>query len=74
MQRAGAEDIYRKQREIIQDLVEALLVDSTQHLDPVFAELYESAFDDTTRLRVVVDQVASLTDRSVIAWINRLTS
>jgi len=74
MQREGAEDIYLKQRQIIQDLVHRLLLGSTNDLDPVFADLHTHATDDPTRLRVVVDQVASLTDRSVTAWINRSTS
>ena len=74
MQREGADDIYLKQRQIIQDLVQRLLLGSTNDLDPVFADVYTHAMDDTTRLRAVVDQVASLTDRSVTAWINRSTS
>jgi dGTPase len=73
MQREGAEDIYRRQREIIQDLVQMLLASKTPDLDPVFDEMFRNAADDTARLRVVVDQVASLTDRSVIAWIDRST-
>jgi dGTPase len=71
MQRAGAEPIYLKQREIIQDLVKTLLMNSTRDLDPVFYGFYVDAPDDAIRLRVVIDQVAGLTDRSVLTWINR---
>jgi dGTPase len=38
----------------------------------VFAPLWRSAPDDAARLRVVIDQVASLTDPSAIAWHLRL--
>jgi dGTPase len=33
---------------------------------------FAAAADDDTRLRVVVDQVASLTDASALAWHARL--
>ena len=75
MQRDGAEVIYQRQRDIIHSLVASLVTSSgqssTNDLDPVFHDLYVNAPNDTSRLRVVVDQVASLTDRSVMAWINR---
>ena len=37
-------------------------------LEPHFRPTWEHAGDDAARLRVVVDQVASLTDISVVAW------
>ena len=37
-------------------------------LDPVFAPLWRAAADDAARLRVVIDQVASLTDPAAVAW------
>jgi dGTPase len=39
---------------------------------PAFRADYEAAGDDAERLRVVVDQVASLTDASALAWHDRL--
>jgi len=35
---------------------------------------FDAATDDAARLRVVVDQVASLTDTSALAWHQRLVS
>ena len=41
-------------------------------MDPGFAADWHVAEDDTARKRVVVDQVASLTDQSALAWHGRL--
>jgi dGTPase len=41
-------------------------------LDAAFAADFAEAADDGARLRVVVDQVASLTDPSAQAWHQRL--
>ncbi|MFD0788744.1 deoxyguanosinetriphosphate triphosphohydrolase, partial [Micromonospora azadirachtae] len=38
----------------------------------VFAPLWRAAPDDDARLRVVIDQVASLTDPAAVAWHARL--
>jgi dGTPase len=72
MQRAGAESVYSGQRELVQELVAAVRLSAPVSLDPVLRSAYASAVDDDARLRVVVDQVASLTDRSVVAWHGRL--
>ncbi|MCA0329037.1 MAG: deoxyguanosinetriphosphate triphosphohydrolase [Actinobacteria bacterium] len=68
MQREGADDVYTRQREIVLELVSALRLRAPENLDPAFRGSFESAPDDAARLRVVVDQVASLTDRSIVAW------
>ena len=34
----------------------------------MFAPLWKAAPDDAARLRVVIDQVASLTDHAAVAW------
>jgi dGTPase len=72
MRRRGAESWYTRQREILTELVHALTLRAPDVLDPVFAPLWQAAPDDRMRLRVVVDQVASLTDPSAIAWHQRL--
>jgi len=74
MRRRGAESWYVRQREILTELVHALTMRAPDGLDPVFAPLWRAAPDDGTRLRVVIDQVASLTDPSAIAWHQRLAS
>jgi dGTPase len=37
-------------------------------LDPLFRPLHAAAADDAAALRVVIDQVASLTDHAAVAW------
>ncbi|MGA3490264.1 deoxyguanosinetriphosphate triphosphohydrolase [Micromonosporaceae bacterium DT55] len=73
MRRRGAEQHYAQQRELLTELVSALLERAPGELDPVFAPLWSEAADDAGRLRVVVDQVASLTDPAATAWHARLT-
>ncbi|GIJ25675.1 deoxyguanosinetriphosphate triphosphohydrolase-like protein [Micromonospora qiuiae] len=72
MRRADAQGHYERQREIVTDLVRVLAERAPEGLDPAFAPLWRAAPDDAARLRVVVDQVASLTDPSAIAWHARL--
>jgi dGTPase len=64
--------VYRRQRELLTGLADALLASDGAALDPGFAEDWRQASDDAARKRVVVDQVASLTDQSAIAWFERL--
>jgi dGTPase len=42
-------------------------------LDQGFAEDWAAAPDDAARKRVVVDQVASLTDVSAMSWVERVS-
>jgi dGTPase len=72
MRRPGADGRYGYQRDILAGLVEALSKRGADALDAVFAPLWLAAPDDASRLRVVVDQVASLTDPGAIAWHGRL--
>ncbi|GAB3281187.1 deoxyguanosinetriphosphate triphosphohydrolase [Actinocorallia lasiicapitis] len=55
------------QRTIIAELAEAIAAGAPGTLDPLFRWAYADADDDAARLRVVVDQVASLTDTSALA-------
>ncbi|MBW4042540.1 MAG: deoxyguanosinetriphosphate triphosphohydrolase [Acidobacteria bacterium] len=63
--------VYLQQREMLQQLADALHA-APQHLDTAFSDDWAAAEDDRARKRVVVDQVASLTDQSALAWHGRL--
>ncbi|MGW7682851.1 deoxyguanosinetriphosphate triphosphohydrolase [Kribbella sp. NPDC054772] len=56
------------QRVLLTELVEALWKTAPRHLDVPFRSDFAEASDDNARLRVIVDQVASLTDPSAQAW------
>jgi dGTPase len=56
------------QREQLAELLDALAKTAPDCLEPWLAAAYHDASDDAARLRVVVDQVASLTDTSAMAW------
>ena len=72
MRRRGMEPWYTEQREILSDLVGVLCDRAPDGLDPVFAPVFKEAPDDAARTRVVIDQIASLTDPAAIAWHERL--
>jgi dGTPase len=61
-----------RQRTLLVELVERLDATGGEHLDRGFADDWAAASDDDGRRRVVVDQVASLTDASARAWHARL--
>jgi len=67
-----AEPLYIFQRELIADLVEVIADRAPIALEPAFAVDWAEAADDAARLRVVIDQVASLTDVSAAQWHARL--
>lgn len=56
-----------RQRALLTELGAALLAGAPGTLDPVLADDWKSAADDVARLRVVVDQVALLTDGQAVA-------
>ena len=58
------EPLYHRQREVLVDLVHVLSERAPIALEPPFAADWAEAADDAARLRVVIDQVASLTDVS----------
>ena len=72
MNRAGADVEYARQREMLTELVAALVAAGGRELEPWIAPEFDAAADDGGRLRVVIDQVASLTDASAVAWHARL--
>lgn len=64
MQRAEQEALRADQRIVLAELAEALTVRAPEGLDPQFRALFDAAPDDRARKRVIVDQIASLTDAS----------
>jgi dGTPase len=72
MSRAGAAATQAREREIITQLAAAVRAGAPGTLDPALRPAYAAAGSDAARLRVIVDQVASLTDTSAIAWHSRL--
>jgi dGTPase len=71
MNRVGAEELYARQRQQIQDLVEFLTQDPQANLDRFHTDLWLSAESDAAKFRVVIDQVAALTDVSLVQWHQR---
>ncbi len=67
----GRKTLYKEQRRLLSRLATALQ-EHPENLDSIYAEDYARAADDHSRTRVVVDQVASLTDQAAITWHNRL--
>ncbi|HEX9339333.1 MAG TPA: deoxyguanosinetriphosphate triphosphohydrolase [Pseudonocardiaceae bacterium] len=63
-----------RQRELLAELFDLLLRRAPDALDPLFEPAWKAADDDTARLRVVVDQVASLTDNQAVRWHRELSS
>jgi dGTPase len=72
MQREGAAVVYERQRELLTELVQLMVLQAPAVLDPLYRPQWDEAVDDAARLRVVIDQVASLTDASVGRWLLRL--
>lgn len=72
MNRPGVLAAQAREREVIAELAEAVLVGAPVTLEMLFRPEFESAPDDRARLRVVIDQIASLTDTSAMAWHHRL--
>jgi dGTPase len=64
--------IYSRQRELVQELCAILAAAGTDHLEPGFAADFRDATTEAEAMRAVIDQVASLTDQSALAWHERL--
>jgi len=67
----GRKSIYKEQRRVLKRLATALW-ERPDALDAMYAEDFEAAQTDAARHRVIVDQVASLTDQHAMAWHGRL--
>jgi len=69
MNRAGVVAAQARERELLTELAHAIERGAPHTLDPLLRPSWEAAGTDAARRRVVVDQVASLTDTSAIACI-----
>ncbi len=70
---AHSQERYAKQQVIIGDLVDMLLKHPHQ-LDSFFQKSWNEASDEIAKMRVIIDQVAALTDPGAYALHARLTS
>ena len=72
MSRRGAAAEQARERDLITELAYAIERGAPATLDPVFQPAWDGAADDKQRNRVIIDQLASLTDTSALAWHKRL--
>jgi len=69
---AHSQDRYAKQQLIVSELVEMLRALAPQELDSFFLKSWNEAGDEIARMRVIIDQVAALTDPGAYALHARL--
>jgi dGTPase len=69
----GRKELYKEQRRVLKRLATALW-ERPDQLEPVYRDDFTSAPHDAARRRVIVDQVAGLTDQLAIAWHERLVA
>jgi len=74
MRRPGVDAVLSSQRRVLIELVDVLVSGGAKRLSTQLREAWEQAEDDAGRLRVIIDQVAQLTDSSAIGWHARLAA
>ncbi|MDQ2813667.1 MAG: hypothetical protein M3Z75_17825, partial [Actinomycetota bacterium] len=72
MTRPGVLAAQARERELLTELAYAVQRGAPGTLDPLLRPAWVAAGTDAARRRVIIDQVASLTDTSAIAWHHRL--
>jgi dGTPase len=72
MARTDIASVQARQRELLVELVALLADRAPGALDPDLRPDWLAAADDAARLRVIIDQAATLTDISAPAWHARL--
>ncbi|MFV0435123.1 MAG: deoxyguanosinetriphosphate triphosphohydrolase [Leucobacter sp.] len=72
MQADRRQPAYRRQRALLTELLHTLWESGPSELEPAYAADFRGAETEAAARRAVVDQVASLTDQSAIAWYRRL--
>ena len=60
--------VQTRQRELVAELVAELTHRGADALEAAFAPAWQHATGEAERLRVVIDQVASLTDAQAVSW------
>lgn len=63
---------YEWQRALLIELADALLASNGANLDPYFQVVWSAAHDEVAKHRVIVDQIACLTDQSALQLHHRL--
>ncbi len=66
MSKESRQPYYDRQRDLLTELAEALLAANGKYLDSYCSLAWESANDDEAKHRVIVDQIACLTDQGAI--------
>ncbi|MDP9101408.1 MAG: deoxyguanosinetriphosphate triphosphohydrolase [Actinomycetota bacterium] len=72
MGRPGAVAVQAREREVVAELLAALVDRAPRGLEPAFAQAWSEAAGDGGRLRACVDQVAGLTDAAALGLHHRL--
>ena len=73
MGRPEAAGIQAREREVVSELVALLADQAPDVLEPHYREMWQQASGDAAKLRVVVDQVAGLTDAAALGVHGRLS-
>ncbi len=73
MGRPEAAGIQQREREVVGELVVLLADRAPEALEPHYREMWAESGDDAARLRVVIDQVAALTDGAALGVHTRLS-
>ena len=71
MSHESRQPIYTRQRELLVELADALVVAGPSALEPGFRDDFLGATTEAAQRRAIIDQVASLTDQSAMAWHER---
>jgi dGTPase len=74
MTHGDRQPFYERQRKLLIELCDAMLARNGEGLDAISTEAWSRASSEHSRKRVIVDQVASLTDPAAIALHARLTT
>lgn len=74
MELEARREIYEWQRLLLTELADALMAKNGSELDAYASEAFQQASDEAQQRRVVVDQIACLTDQSALDWHHRLVT